>query len=203
MHTTYTGADWSLTGLKQSVKMEFTSGTFDKGAGNLCANCHQVRNALPVATAGSIAVTSTRFGPHYGVQANLLLGEGGLVATGSQSPHYSLVADSCVSCHMGDEDNHTYEPEVARCTSCHPGLEDFDRNGVQTEIQGMLDELKALLISAGIMNAETELAIVGTYPEAVAQAMWNYKVVTYDASLGVHNPAYSEALLQTSLDALQ
>ena len=203
MHSTYTGADWSLTGLEQPVKMEYTSGTFDKGAGNLCANCHQVRNPLPVATDGSVKVTSTRFGPHYGVQANMLLGEGGLGGTGSASPHYDFLGESCVSCHMGDESNHTYEPQVARCTSCHSGLEDFDRNGVQTKIQGMLDELKPLLISNGIMNADDELSIPGTYPEAVAQAMWNYKVVNYDASLGVHNAAYAEALLQSSLDALQ
>src|SRR3972149_6888199 len=48
-------------------------GTFDKGLGNLCANCHQIRNELPVATGRTFEVTGTRFGTHYGVEAQMLL----------------------------------------------------------------------------------------------------------------------------------
>ena len=47
IHKTYTGADFSLTGAEKAVKLEYTAGTFDKGAGNLCANCHQIRNPKP------------------------------------------------------------------------------------------------------------------------------------------------------------
>jgi hypothetical protein len=205
IHTTYTGADWSLTGGEKPTKMEYTAGTFDKGAGNLCVECHQIRNAKPAVITTSIpstiAVTSVRFGTHYGTQAQMLLGEGGLGGVaGSPSVHYSLVADSCVSCHMGSEANHTYEPTVARCTSCHAGLTKFDRNNVQTDVQALLDQAKAALIKAGIMNAADELAIAGTYPETVANAFWNYKVVSYDASKGVHNPTYAKALLKYVID---
>jgi hypothetical protein len=42
-----------------------------------------------------------------------------------------------------------------------------------------------------------------TVPEAVANAMWNYKFVTYDQSMGVHNSVYSKALLEASLEALK
>jgi hypothetical protein len=62
------------------------SGTFDGGQGNLCANCHQIRNAAPTAEAGNVSVTSSRFGTHYGVEAQMLLGEGGLGVTGTQAP---------------------------------------------------------------------------------------------------------------------
>ena len=65
-HKTYTGADWSLTGGEEPVKLEYTAGTFDKGAGNLCVNCHQIRNPKPEVTGGQIKITSVRFGPHYG-----------------------------------------------------------------------------------------------------------------------------------------
>jgi S-layer homology domain. len=204
IHTTYTAADFSLTGDAQPVVLERTGGTFDKGLGNLCANCHQIRNALPVAVGGTITLgaTETRFGTHSGVEANMLLGEGGLMVTGSPSVHYQVTDNSCVTCHMGNERNHTFDPDVARCQSCHAGLTTFDRNGVQTEIQAMLDEVKPLLIASGIMNEE-ERSIPGAYPEAVAAAMWNYTLVMNDQSRGVHNPPYTTALLQQALDALK
>ncbi|MCZ7664931.1 MAG: S-layer homology domain-containing protein [Thermoleophilia bacterium] len=203
IHTTYTRADFSLTGDEQPVVLEKTGGTFDGGEGNLCANCHQIRNNLPVAAGGNIDLgTDTRFGTHYGVEAQMLLGEGGLGVSGNPSTHYLVVGDTCVTCHMGEERNHTYEPEVDRCQACHAGAEDFDVNGVQTEVQAMLDQVHALLVANGIMNEEGR-SIPGVYPEAVASAMWNFKLVEYDGSVGVHNSAFTKALLQQGLDALE
>jgi hypothetical protein len=203
IHTTYTRADFSLTGAEQAVELERTGGVFDGGKGNLCANCHQIRNELPVAADGNIDLgTETRFGTHYGVESQMLLGEGGLGVSGSPSPHYQVVENTCVACHMGDERSHTYEPEVERCQACHVDAENFDVNGVQTEVQAMLDEVHGLLIAAGIMDEEGR-SIPAVYPEAVVQAMWNYKFVEYDQSRGVHNSAYTKALLQQALDALK
>lgn len=184
------------------MAMEKTGGTFDGGKDNLCANCHQIRNDLPVATGGNIDLgTNTRFGTHYGVEAQMLLGEGGLMVTGSPNTHYQVVGDACVTCHMGEENNHTYLPAVARCQPCHAGAEDFDIGDTQTECQAMLDEVHALLVASGIMSDDGR-SIPGVYPEAVASAMWDYKLVAYDASNGVHNPAFAKALLQQGLDAL-
>lgn len=203
IHTTYTGADFSLTGDAQPVLMEKTGGTYDGGQGNLCANCHQIRNNLPVAVGGNIDLgTDTRFGTHYGVEAQMLLGEGGLMVTGSPGTHYQVVGDTCVTCHMGEERNHTYVPKVARCTTCHAGATNFDIGDTQTEVQAMFDEVHALLVASGIMSDDGR-SIPGVYPEAVASAMWNYKLVEYDGSKGVHNPAFAKALLQQGLDALQ
>lgn len=134
----------------------------------------------------------------------MLLGEGGLLGvTGKPGAHYAMVENTCVTCHMGDEANHTYEPEVARCQGCHAEAENFDINGVQTETRALFEELKSLLIAEGILNAETDLAVPGTYPEAVAFALWNYKIVEYDQSMGVHNPAYAKALLEAAIAALK
>jgi hypothetical protein len=224
IHMTYTGEDWALTGAEQPVKMEYTDGTYDGGAGNLCANCHQIRNPKPEVKDGNIAIVSSRFGPHYGVPAQMLLGEGGLGVTGKPSAHYSKVEDTCVGCHMGAEFNHTYLPKVARCTDCHSDTKNFDVNGVQTEVKAMLEELHQLFIDKKLMNPD-EVAnpdhLWGIYdsaankwsnpsadapltvPEAVAQAMWNYKVVTYDKSNGVHNSAYTKALLDAALEIMK
>lgn len=211
VHTTYTTSDWAVTGGEKPVKMEYTAGTFDKGAGNLCVNCHQIRNPPPKVTAGQVEITSVRFGTHYGTVAQMLLGEGGLGGVvGTPSVHYQSVDDSCVSCHMGSEFNHTMDSAIpdrsvnpntmARCTNCHAGLETVDRNQVQTNVQALLDQAKAALIKAGIMNAEDELSIPGTYPEVLANAFWNYKMVAYDGSRGVHNSAYAKTLLQYVID---
>jgi len=203
IHTTYTRADFALTGDGQPAPMEMTGGTYDGGLGNLCANCHQIRNELPVAADGNIDLgTDTRFGTHYGVEAQMLLGVGGLGVEGSPSPHYQIVEDTCVACHMGEERNHTYLPDVERCQACHTDLEDFDFNSVQTEIEGMLAEVHELLIASGIMNEEGR-SIPGVYPEEIAMAMWNYKLVEYDQSMGVHNSDYARALLTQALEALR
>ena len=219
IHTTYTGADWALTGGGQPVVLEKTGGTFDGGDGNLCANCHQIRNNAPTASGGNVAITSSRYGTHYGVEAAMLLGEGGLGVTGSPSTHYTAVENTCVTCHMGDERSHTYLPEVGRCQACHADAEDFDVNGVQTEVTEMLEELHGIFVEENLLNPETDLwgiydPAAGTWsnpsadapltvPEAVANAMWNYKFVTYDQSMGVHNAAYTKAMLESALAAMQ
>ncbi|MDH3517351.1 MAG: hypothetical protein OEM66_00330 [Acidimicrobiia bacterium] len=207
IHTTYTAADFSLTGDGRPAQMENTTGTFDGGLGNLCANCHQIRNELPVLTEADGAefeVTSSRFGTHHGVEAQMLLGEGGLMVTGSPSVHYQVVEDTCVSCHMGEQRNHTYEPNLSNCQGCHADLDTFDRNGVQTEISALMEEVKALLVEAGIMDLEVgdNRSATGLFPEEVASAMWNYMFVLEDQSMGVHNPAFARALLEQAKTAL-
>lgn len=202
IHTTYTLADFTLTGNEQPAPMEMTGGTYDGGAGNLCANCHQIRNELPVAAGGNIDLgTNTRFGTHYGVESQMLLGVGGLGVEGNPSAHYGMVEDTCVGCHMGEELSHTYEPEVERCQACHADAEDFNINGVQTEIEEKLTEVHDKLVASGIMNDEGR-SIPGVYPEGVASAMWNYKLVEYDQSKGVHNSAFARALLEAALAGL-
>ena len=220
IHTTYTKADFSLTGDEQPVTLENTGGTFDGGAGNLCANCHQIRNEKPTVAGGNIEVTSSRFGTHHGVEAAMLLGEGGLGSvSGSPSAHYQMVEDTCVGCHMGEEFNHTYEPDVTRCQACHTDAENFDMDGVQTEVKAMVEELHTIFVDQKLLNPETDLWGIYdsaadtwsnpsantplTVPEEVANAMWNYTFVVEDQSMGVHNSAYTKALLQQALDALK
>lgn len=203
IHTTFTMDDFSLTGGAQPVMLENTEGTYDGGLGNLCANCHQIRNEMPEVIDGNIEITSSRYGTHHGVESQMLLGEGGLGVTGNSSPHYRNVENTCVGCHMGEERNHTYEPEVERCQECHDDVEDFDVEGVQTEVQAMFDELTALFEAQGIIDPENGLWVTGvSYPEEVANAMWNYKFVEEDQSMGVHNAEFTKALLQQALDAM-
>ena len=208
IHMTYTSEDWALTGGEKPVVLEKTGGTFDGGAGNLCANCHQIRNDPPKVENGNVQIASSHYGTHVSAQAAMLLGEGGLGGvTGAPSPHMA-VTDTCVACHMGPEFSHTYEPDVTRCQTCHADAKDFDMNGTQTEIKAMVDELTAIFVEKGLLKAEdgswiTSSAAPITVSEEVADAMWNYNFVVEDNSMGVHNAAFTKALLQQALDVMK
>ncbi|NIS79030.1 MAG: hypothetical protein GTO14_02125 [Anaerolineales bacterium] len=201
IHTSYTAADWALTTTDPVALFAFEDTTFDGGMGNLCSNCHQPRRQIAEAVDGQIEITSTHWGPHHGPQSAVLLGLGGAGdVEGSASAHYSMVEDTCVSCHLGEGDVHTFEPDESACTGCHTDLEDFDLNGVQTEVEELAAELGEKLEAAGLIHEGHPNP--GTYPAAQAQAAWNWiLIVLEDSSSGVHNPAYIKALLEESLAA--
>ncbi len=203
IHTTYTSADWALEITDPVDLYAYPGTTYDGGEGNLCVQCHQSRRDIADAVDGFIEVTSIHWGPHHGPQSAMLLGIGGAgEVEGSPSSHYTLVEDTCVGCHMGENRAHTFHPEVATCTACHADAEDFDINGTQTEIQAGLDELEAGLIALGWLDEEGH-PTVAEVPEEQAAALWNWLYLAHeDRSLGVHNPAYTRALLQAGLDAL-
>jgi hypothetical protein len=203
IHTSYTSADWSLTTSAPVMLYAFEDVTYDGGAGNLCANCHQPRGQIDQVDAeGNIQVTSTHWGPHHGPQTAMLLGiGGGGEAEGAPATHYS-VENTCVTCHLGENDNHLFEPNVAACTTCHAGAIDFDINGRQTKTEESLAELKELLEAKGML--EDDEPVVDAYPAAEAEALWNYIFIAHeDSSMGVHNPLYTEALLEASIEALK
>ena len=208
IHETWTGADWALETTDPVVLYAFEDTEFDGGEGNLCGVCHQPRRQIAEADAdGNIEVTSTHWGPHHGPQTAVLLGIGGAgeAAEGSPGAHYSMVEDTCEHCHLV-EGNHTFEPNVAACQECHSGMETFDDTGLQTEVEEQLAEIEALLLAKGMWEVDEEgegHPVVGFYPAAEAQAMWNYILIDHeDESHGVHNPAYVRALLEWSLAAL-
>jgi hypothetical protein len=205
IHMTWTGEDWALTTNEAVVMYEFEEGTvFDGGQGNLCGRCHQPRHVLHEADAdGNIEVDSTHWGPHHGPQTAVLLGIGGAgEVEGSPAAHYSMVEDTCVHCHLV-EDNHTFAPDVAACQECHSGMEGFDDTGLQTEVAEKLAEIGELLVAKGMWDEEEGDPVVGFYPAAETQALWNYiLILKEDESFGVHNPAYVRALLDFSLEAL-
>lgn len=206
IHSTFTPADWALETTAPVALYAVEGVTYDGGEGNLCVNCHQPRRVFPAAEAGMITGITSHWGPHHGPQSAMLLGEAGAGVEGSPSAHYAMVENTCVACHLGENDSHTFEPSVDACQACHPGAEDFDINGVQTEVQAMLDELGDKLVAAGLIdvNAPEGHPIVTEAPENQALALYNWIYVAHeDKSLGVHNSAYTKALLEAALAALE
>jgi hypothetical protein len=204
IHKTYTGEDWALKTV-DPVKLVALDATYDGGMGNLCANCHQQRTPFPEAVDGKVKVTSTHWGGHHGPEAALLLGVGGAGVEGQPSPHYQMVKDTCVTCHLGGAGpnaNHTFMPVAGNCVTCHADATNLDVNGKQTEIKAKLEEVKAALQAKGLMD-DAGAPIVGEYPEAQAAALWNYLFVEEDKSDGVHNMTFANAMLDAALVALK
>jgi hypothetical protein len=145
-HAPHTNKDFRLR-TEAAVTLQ-NDVVFNKGSGNLCANCHRSRydtRAYFSPDSSFTNVTSVRFGPHESPQSDVYRGTGGYdYGTAiTSSPHYNLADDACVTCHMAKPigttvGGHTFsmanEEEggnnTASCnqSGCHePALTTFDR----------------------------------------------------------------------------
>ena len=204
IHTTYTDADWAIEAT-DPVQMLMSDAIFDRGNGNLCATCHRGRRSQEDVDF-SVGVDSTHWGMHHGSEPDMLLGEGAYGVSDSVSVHYTLVENGCPTCHVADG-NHTLNPSLAGCQSCHADLDTFDRNGVQTEVTELFEELGALLEAKGLAHFDEEAGewhpAVGMGTEAEIGAAWNFMFVLEDGSMGVHNPGYTKAMLESAIATLE
>jgi formate-dependent nitrite reductase cytochrome c552 subunit len=222
IHTTFEEGDYALR-MSGEVAWIFDEGYGDSSVdfgdnSNVCANCHQSRRGEPELTnpgEAEFTITSTHWGPHHGAQANVLAGEGFAEIAGSVDyptamPNHVGMGVTCVGCHMAEytdgEGGHTWHASLDYCTNCHSSATDFDVNGVQTDTQAQLDALRDLLLDQGVIEwvAEDEAyePIPGTYTQAQAQAFFNWIGLVEDRSNGVHNPAYVNALLTNTIEAI-
>lgn len=221
-HAPHTNSNFSLR-TEAPVALE-QGGTFDMGAGNLCANCHQARTPNPPIVGDSITITSAYWGPHHGPQASTLSGNGAYVFTGAtygNAAHTSVITEGCPTCHMADPygaqagghtfnmtyDYHGSETDLTKgCTQCHGTLADFNYHNVQDSVQTLLDSLRSSLINAGILNS-SDLANVPyggslTITSDSAGALYNYLMFFADRSNGVHNADYVMDALNASINIM-
>lgn len=108
---------------------------------------------------------------------------------------------------------------VAICNKCHGdigtsfsdkkyyrnGSADLDGNGVeeglQIEVEGMLNKLAMML--PPIDSAAVDMSGKYIYSETEVKAAYNYFFVEEDGSQGIHNPAFTVALLDVSMQAVK
>jgi hypothetical protein len=233
IHTTFTSADYALTATKPIALWATTGKTVDFGAsvGNLCGQCHQSRVISPLPALGgpNVTLTSSRYGGHHSPVAQIFGGVGLFefkgTATVTPGPYVhgdkAYNPDACGTCHMatsqgnGDGGGHTWRMEyelegtasenIAGCNQagCHKTVTSFDHNGVQTEIDGLLAQLRTELIRLGVKTATTDpsdiYAKAGTFPGDVAAAFINYQLITEDKSHGIHNPPYVRNVLKNTI----
>lgn len=204
----------------------------DGGAGLVCMSCHHSRqNAETYVYTKFSSYSGPHHGPQGDMLAGKNAIEYGQDMPTSK--HLTVVEESCATCHMQEAPadlpayaknmvgGHTFtlaydngvDPEIhltGACAGCHGELEDFnfggadyDRDGmvegVQSEIEGLLEELAILLPPMGV---DTVNAGDCTTLE-LKRGAYNYLFVEEDGSMGVHNPKYAAAILQSSIDDLK
>jgi formate-dependent nitrite reductase cytochrome c552 subunit len=203
--------------------------SFDHGAGNLCANCHQSLLSASTIT-DSIMLTSNRWGPHHGTQADMLNGTGGYEFADydyESSGHATDVEEACAGCHMANVqttdgykigghsfnmvDEESGSNLVKYCNTCHPDAKSYDYDNAQTTVEEKLDTLQGLLLDAGLLadshgellpNVPTDDTLI-IADKNIAGALYNYLVIEADRSEGVHNFKYINGLLESSIEYLR
>ncbi len=131
-------------------------------AANTCIFCHKSRKDVAVYITASNPLSSSRWGPHEGPQADVYSGKGGYHFAGAaySSSAHARITNACVSCHMapvpgnGNVPDHTMKPALAFCKTCHTEYAGttFDVQGGQSVVKGALKELQAALNAAGILT---------------------------------------------------
>ncbi|RED44720.1 hypothetical protein [Seonamhaeicola aphaedonensis] len=199
--------------LDPSTALDLKNDADPLGLSNACITCHQPRPSYPIpAGTDNYEITSSRFGPHHGPQSTMLQGIMGAPIAGSTG--YPGVASathrtgaSCTTCHMGPSDDnlvggHTWKPTLNTCTECHTNM-----TAIPDEIAGFSEDMETLKNLLLALNPspllENDRTVPGTYSADVAKATWNYRTALEDQSKGIHNPAYTRALLKNSIEALQ
>jgi len=184
-----------------------------KGAGQLCVQCHHARRDA-ASVESQLTRGSGHIGPHGSPQMDMFLGSGCpevdtlagapvVYDRGQTMGHVVSVAEACVSCHMTEVEehgrmkrNHSNEPAIETCTTvCHPAATDFDINGRQTEIEGLVADL-----TAALGDADTGSADGSTREQKLAA--YTLAFVNNDGSRGVHNYRYAKSLLTNAIAKL-
>ena len=120
----------------------------------------------------------------------------------------------------------TEVPLTAVCSQCHGKVTSFDMpvadyngdgviEGVQTEVQHLLDKLSTLLppkvyhsnpndyVADGLIKTtDSQMAVYTNVPAKFLKAYYNWDIVFRDGSLGVHNAPFVVGLLKASIGDL-
>jgi hypothetical protein len=127
----------------------------------------------------------------------------------STDPNVLKVGDHNFTMSYTPPGSTTPDQMVGACQNCHGPeittfnfpLLDYDGDGtidgVQTEVQHLMDQLSALLPPAG--QPKTSLTINATWTRPQLEAAYNWLFVNNDGSHGVHNTAYAVGLLKASI----
>jgi formate-dependent nitrite reductase cytochrome c552 subunit len=205
--------------------------SFDLKGGNICTACHQSRRNVDTYVAVDTVTMTIRYGPHYGTQGDALIGSNGFEYAGyeyEQTNHKGATDNGCLDCHFetpfgyplgGHSFNMAYETEtgetynVEACAPCHGEQEEggnFNLDGVQSEVAGLIQTLEGLLIDADLLELTEEGLLAKprdvysrSEPGDSAGALWNYFYAKYDRSKGVHNREYITGLLESSIEFMQ
>jgi hypothetical protein len=191
-------------------------GSVEGGKGALCMECHN--------QFGEPDINDEERGyPHYGPQADVLNGTGGMTEglnLVSTIDHFEI-EDTCVGCHMADEEGagHSFTPSEAVCEECHNDFTsaediiadaDYDGNGQAeafvTEVEGLMSALETAInatanstefaAQSGSIVFKSNDTTMTTVPTPAYMGAYNWELIDHDSSRGIHNPFFTVSLLQ-------
>lgn len=211
----HTGRGQEVLQSGQSEGVPSAEGAVEGGSGAVCMECH---NQLGEADPND----EERGYPHYGPQADVLNGTGGMQEglTVSTTEDHFEIDDTCVGCHMAVEEGagHSFAPSEEVCAGCHDDFDtaealeaggDYDGDGqvepFVDEVQGLMDAVQAAVNeSAGsdeFLAEGGEIVFMSgedtqTVETEAYSAAYNWVLIDHDGSRGIHNPAFTITLLQ-------
>ncbi|HUU45830.1 MAG TPA: ammonia-forming cytochrome c nitrite reductase subunit c552 [Acidobacteriota bacterium] len=220
-HAPHTNQDFSLR-RTSAVDLDW-GGTYNKLESNTCATCHQARLPDPLIDDLATAITSTRWGPHHGPQSGVLIGDGAYVfdEAYSSSHAHNAVSNGCVGCHMAETagdglgGGHTfsvgYEYHSSHtingngCFGCHTAWDEDDDNATEAvadakaEFEEAMDALLADFVTLGWLSSSGSVQGSAIPADVDARgAVFNFKFIEEDLSMGVHNPTYAGDVLEAT-----
>lgn len=224
-HAPHTNSDFRLRWTTNATLMNGT--TFNLNSGNLCVACHQARRNVSTYVTGRVTMSS-RWGPHHGVQGDMLLGSNGYEFAGytyERTTHREATTagglDGCLECHFKATSQyvvggHTFNMRgetsrgddvlnVGACEPCHGPIDDFnDVDAIQDSVDAKVALLRSRLVTAGLVDATSGLPRSVQTNADSAGAVWNYLIAgVEDRSRGVHNAKYILGLLQSAINYIQ
>jgi hypothetical protein len=199
------------------------------GTGKTCMDCHKARRDNVAYMSSSM---SSHWGPHHSVQTDVLFGQNAAEFGSPylSSNHKYAVGDACVTCHMvattdtgtvnrDKVGGHTFRlhnpasgyDHTTSCTPCHGTKESFDSfvasmdydgdgtiESVKNEIAGLETLLRIWLPPVGIDSINYTAITTLT----LKKAYWNYMLIAYDGSGGMHNTKFAIDVLTKSIIAI-
>jgi len=212
----HTGRGAELLASGQADNVPTADGAVQGGSGALCMSCHNQLGA------GDINDPDRGY-PHYGPQADVLNGTGGITEglTLASTARHRDIDDTCVTCHMADDESagHSFAAGEEECAGCHDDFEsieammaggDYDGDGQAepfvNEVQGLMDALAAAVNE--VAGTDEFAARAGEIvflsgeetqtdvPTEAYMGAYNWLLIDHDSSRGLHNPAFTVTLLQ-------
>lgn len=133
-------------------------------------------------------------------------------ATASTDPGF-LVAGGHTFHMEGTNSSGTVVQMTAACAQCHGNVSTFDLvredyngdgviEGVQEEVQHLLDQLSTLLPnSSGVIDGtvKSSLSVKTNWTKAQLNAAYNWQFVSNDGSKGIHNIPFAVGVLKASI----
>ncbi len=162
-----TNAKVRVTNSTPSLMAGFTASNV--GSGAICMTCHNGRRGLRDDAHFNAADAGRA--PHAGPQADILMGQNLYFANVGTRGFHSLVADTCVACHMESTPppsalsyqqggtNHTFFASKTICSKCHT---EMTADAVQGKVQAKMTALKAEIEKAILLTMQAQIRLGNT-----------------------------------------